>query len=384
MSSPDPAWHSHVRERREAVNRRAVDVARLTGITRQALHAIESGSTVPGTLTALRLAQVLGCTVEALFTLSETPTMLEAAPVGPVLPGGRVQLADVDGQLLAFALAGASLTETADGQVQGRAGGHVNVVPFGPAADALDVARRTAVVAGCDPSLGLLAAHVARLGGPGRVQMHDLSSIDALRAVARGEAHAAGIHLWDAGSGVSNLPFVEREWPGRPAQLYTLWSWEQGLIVARGNPHGITGPADLTRPELRLVNREAGAGSRLLLDAWLDGVGMTRRARRHLNGYADEATTPLDAAGRVAAGTADVAPGPRSAALALGLEFVPVQVERFDLVVPAEHAAHPGIVALLAAVARPGFRAELQALGGYDPTHAGEVWASLPSPPRSP
>ncbi|WP_309571266.1 substrate-binding domain-containing protein [Deinococcus sp.] len=383
MSAPEQTWQSHVRKRREAANRRAVDVARLAGITRQALHAIEGGSAVPGTLTALRLARVLRCTVEALFTLTDVPPELEAVPVGPITPGSRVALAEVDGTLLAFPLAGASLAEAADGTAHDVTGSGITVQPFGPADNALDAARRTAVVTGCDPSLGLLAAHVGRAGGPGRVRVKELSSLDALRAVARGTAHAAGIHLWDAPSGTSNLPFVEREWPGRPARLYTLWSWEQGLIVAHGNPHGLGSPADLTRPGLRLVNREAGAGSRLLLDAWLDGVGLTRESRRALAGYADEAGSPLDAAGRVASGAADVAPGPRSAARALGLDFVPVQVERFDLVVPEEYAAHPGLAALLAAVARPAFRTELQTLGGYDPTHAGEVWASLPTPTRS-
>lgn len=370
-----------MREQREAAGRRAVDVARLAGITRQALHAIEAGDAVPGTLTALRLARALGCAVEDLFTLTDAPLTLDAAPVGPVAAGSRVQLAEVDGTLLAFPLAGASLTETADGAAQPGDAAGVRVQPFGSAADALDAARRTAVIAGCDPSLGLLAAHVSRAGAAGRVRVHELSSLDALRAVTRGEAHAAGIHLWDAPSGLSNLPFVEREWPGRPAQLFTLWSWEQGLMVGRGNPLCVAGVRDLLRPGLRLVNREAGAGSRLLLDAWLDGVGLTRRQRRDLSGYADEVGSPLDAAERVASGVADVAPGPRSAAQALGLDFVPVQVERFDLVVPAEHAAHPGLVALLAAVARPAFRAELQALGGYDPSRAGEIWTTTPSPP---
>lgn len=362
---------SHVRVRRERARLRAVDLARLVGVTRQALHSIETGAYVPNTLIALQLARHLGCTVEELFALNEPEVMAQL--VGSAALPARVRLAQVGADWLAFPTTG--MGEAADGLVKAQADGRARVTLFGD----LEAARQTAVVVGCDPSLGLLATHVARQAtaqAPARMLWRSASSLDALRGLARGEAHAAGIHLWDAGSGVSNLPFVQRELPGRGAQLFTLWSWEQGLMVRVGNPKGLAGAADLLRPDVQLVNREEGAGSRVLLDAWLDTLGVSWGARRTIPGYLDEVLSPLAAAERVASGQADAAPGPRSAALALGLPFIPLQTERFDLVVPDEFVAHPGLAALLTVVGQSAFRTELQALGGYDPAHAGERWRS--------
>ncbi|PNY81120.1 substrate-binding domain-containing protein [Deinococcus koreensis] len=385
MTLPPPL-RPNVRAMRERSGLGPAQLARRSGITRQALHAIETGATVPSTLTALRLARELRCAVEALFTLTDAEVQARVVGSLDAGHGSRVGLAQVGAELLAFPLAGGALGESADGLAEvadspePAQGNLARVTLFGD----LEAARRTLVVAGCDPSLGLLAAHVGREASGHRMRWQPQPSLEALRSVARGEAHAAGIHLWEAGTGVSNLPFAERELPGRAAQLFTLWSWEQGLMVAPGNPHGIRGVADLLRPGLRLVNRGEGAGSRLLLDAWLDTLGLSRRARRALSGYGDEAATPLEAAQRVAGGAADVAPGPRSAAQAWGLPFIPVQSERFDLVVPEEHAGHPALRALLSAVTRPAFRAELLSLGGYDPTHAGERWATTQPAPSSP
>ncbi|GHF43010.1 molybdate-binding protein/DNA-binding XRE family transcriptional regulator [Deinococcus metalli] len=362
-----------VRARREALHLRPTELAAQCGITRQALHSIETGAYAPNTVVALRLAHALSCRVEDLFTLAEGTVTARVVGVPPS-EGSRVQLAWVGERLLAFPVTGeAGWSQPADGTFttpHGLSAGHVAVRPFADHGQA----RRTAVLVGCDPSLGVAASHVGRHHPDTRLLWQSASSSRALGALARGEAHAAGIHLWDARSGVSNVPFVERELPGRRVHVYTLWSWEQGLLVARGNPHGIQGVRDLTRPDLRLVNRERGSGSRVLLDAWLAGLNLPGTERRRLPGYRDEAGSHLEAAGLVAAGAAHVAPGPRSAALALGLEFVPVQTERFDLAVPDEHVTHPAITALIAVVQHPTFRAEIASLGGYDPSHAGEHW----------
>ncbi len=385
MSSPqDAAPVICVRARREQLRLRPGELAARTGITRQALHAVETGASVPNTLVALRLARALECRVEDLFRLPEQ--LVRAVPQGlsagqGLAAGTRVQLAQVSvhsgetAPWLAFPLAGqAGWGQAADGvllaQTQGQQLADVQLF-----AD-LSLARRSAVLVGCDPSLGLAATHVARHSPDVRVLWRSVSSLDALRALARGEAHAAGIHLWEASTGVSNLGAVERELPGQKAHLYTLWAWEQGLMVARGNPLGMVGPQSLLRPGTRLVNRETGAGSRALLDAWLANLGVTVAHRQRLKGYQDEAPSHLEAAGRVAAGLADAAPGPRSAAQALGLDFVPVQTERFDLVVPDPHLTHPAVAALIAVARQQPFRAELSSLGGYDPAHAGEFWQS--------
>ncbi|MGI8748360.1 MAG: substrate-binding domain-containing protein, partial [Deinococcus sp.] len=106
----------------------------------------------------------------------------------------------------------------------------------------------------------------------------------------------------------------------------------------------------------------------------LSAQGLGPALRQALPGYRDEVYSHLEAAQWVAAGGADLAPGPRSAAQALGLDFVPLQRERFDLVVPGAHLSHPAVMSLLAAAQTPAFRSELAVLGGYDPAHAGEFW----------
>ena len=369
-----------VRARREALHLRPTELALQCGITRQALHSIETGAYVPNTVVSLKLAQALSCKVEDLFHLPEQT--VTAQLTGPaVLPGGRVQLSWVGDRLLAFAVTGESgWGQPADGTVvafpasTAHAGSpdQVTVQLFSDQGQA----RRTAVLVGCDPSLGVASSHVSRLHPEARVLWQSASSLSALRAVARGEAHAAGIHLWDARSGISNLPFVEQELPGQRVHLYTLWSWEQGLMVARSNPHRIQGVPDLLRPGIRLVNREKGSGSRALMDAWLADLELPAVQRRKLPGYRNEAHSHLEAAGQVAAGNADAAPGPRSAAQALGLDFVPLQTERFDLVVPDRHLEHPAIAALISVAQVQTFRAEIASMGGYDPAHAGEHWQS--------
>ena len=156
----------------------------------------------------------------------------------------------------------------------------------------------------------------------------------------------------------------------------TLSEWQQGLIVARGNPKGISGPAELARADITLVNREPGAGSRTLLDLWLQDAGVTPT---HVNGYRHEVSSHLEVADAVARGQADAGPGIMAVARALGLDFLPLQEERYDLVIPLEFLNAPAIQAMLdVAVSRP-FREELATLGGYDSSKAGTVVAELAS-----
>ncbi|MGI8747738.1 MAG: substrate-binding domain-containing protein, partial [Deinococcus sp.] len=279
MSASSSSLRPHVRARREGANLRPAELARLAGITRQALHSIETGNSTPNTLVAFGLARALGCTVDELFSF--VAQEVGATLAAPIAGDARVQLAQVGERLLAFPLGGTpGFHQLADGIARLPPGG------AGEASSArvelsgsLDRPRRTAVLVGCDPSLELLSGHVARHTPEVRVLWRSASSQAALEALGRGEAHAAGIHLWDAAAGLSNLPFVERAFPGQPMHLFTLWSWEQGLMLPPGNPAGLSGPADLLRPGLRFVNREPGAGSRLLLDAWLSaqGLGPARR-----------------------------------------------------------------------------------------------------------
>jgi putative molybdopterin biosynthesis protein len=236
--------------------------------------------------------------------------------------------------------------------------------------------EHTAVVLGCDPALGVLGAHLTRRYPTLRLLWIHQSSLAALQMLGRGAAHAAGIHLWDPESGESNLPYVRRELPGRRLMVVTLSQWQQGLIVARGNPKGITEVADLARPDVTLVNRDRGSGSRMLLDAWLRQAGL---GAHQVEGYGHEVSTHLAVAEAVASSGADVGPGILAVARMLGLDFVALQEERYDFVIPMEFLNTAPVQALLdIAVSRP-FQAELAVLGGYDSSRAGSVVAELAS-----
>lgn len=385
---------SRVRAEREAAGLSQAALAARAGLTRQAISAIEAGHYLPNTAVALRLAQALGCRVEALFHLpAESPRLaaelVRLAPDASDAPAARrsrapvsvpnaerrqrVQVARVGERLLARPLSGdAGWLTPADGLVAAdRGGGAVDVELLVDAG----LPERTVVVLGCDPSLALLGAHLTRRYPSLRLGWVQAGSLAALRGVARGEAHAAGSHLRDPASGEYNLPFVRRELAGRRVQVVTLSLWQQGLIVARGNPRGIAGPADLARPDLTLVTREPGSGSRAFFDACLRAAGRPEDAGEARG--ARELSSHSAVAEAVAVGAADVGPGIMAAARAFGLDFIPVEEERYDLVLPAEYLDAPPVQALLETAVSPGYRAEVEALGGYDSALAGNLVATL-------
>ncbi|BDP43510.1 hypothetical protein DAETH_34790 (plasmid) [Deinococcus aetherius] len=361
-----------VRAWRERAGIGAAELARRAGLTRQALHRVETGAVEPGIHTALTLARELGTAVETLFELAPGETLAE--PVGDApAPGSRVRLARVGERTLALPLgAEDSFTWAADG-VAGppRPDGALPVTPTG---DALALAARTVVVAGCDPSLRLLAAAVP--GAAGRVLVRSLPSEEALRTVARGEAHGAAVHLWDTGTGSLNHAALDFALGPLGFSVHRLWTWTQGWMVAPGNPRGIRRAADLAGRGVRLANRPPGAGSRVLLDAWLAEAGVSPA---DVGGHDRLVASPAEVARAIRAGEADVGVGPQAVAAAHGLDFVPVQVEPVELVVPAAHARHPALAALLAAAASPALHAQLATLGGYDPAGAGQVTLVRPA-----
>jgi hypothetical protein len=158
--------------------------------------------------------------------------------------------------------------------------------------DDQEALARTVVLAGCTPMLSLWARSAERWFPSLRVQWRHANSMQALRSLARGEVHAAGIHLSDPATGEHNTPFVREILPGRATVLVNLGVWNEGFVVAPGNPKGVRDVTDLTRRGIALINREAGAGSRLLLDTLLEAAGVPatpekrhtfHRDRRHIN-----------------------------------------------------------------------------------------------------
>jgi putative molybdopterin biosynthesis protein len=207
-----------------------------------------------------------------------------------------------------------------------------------------------------NPGFSLSSAHVGSTGG--------------IMALQRGEAHLAGIHLLDEKTGEYNIPFLARFLPGLPVALVTLVEREQGLMVAPGNPKNITGFADLLRPDVAFINRQRGAGTRILLDARLRELGLETAA---INGYDREEFTHLAVAAAVAAGTADTGLGVLAAAGSMGLDFVPLDRERYDLAIPLAYLNEPAVARLLQAVRTEEFRQMVDKLGGYHTGRTGEI-----------
>jgi putative molybdopterin biosynthesis protein len=209
----------------------------------------------------------------------------------------------------------------------------------------LDVAA--SALRGDDPGLTLASSNVGSLGG--------------LVALRDGLCHVAGSHLLDPATGEYTLPYVDRVLGGVDVAVVRLVHREQGLIVAPGNPLGLTGIEDLRR--VRYVNRQRGAGTRVLLDHELARRGIDPT---EVDGYTREEHTHLAVAAAVAAGRADAGLGILAAARAFGLDFVPVAREPYDLVLRAETVDDPLLAPLWDLLDRESFRAEVTALGGYD------------------
>jgi putative molybdopterin biosynthesis protein len=231
--------------------------------------------------------------------------------------------------------------------------------------------RRTIIAIGShDLTLDLLADTLGQRY-PGRsLSSANVGSLGGLLALSRGEAHFAGSHLLDGETGEYNLPYIRRILPGVPVVLLGFVQREQGLIVAKGNPKEIRSLADLTRPDVIYINRQRGAGTRVLLDYHLEKAGINCRA---IQGYDRQEFTHLAVAAAVASGAADCGMGILAAARALNLDFVPFDSERYDLVIPAEFYEAEILAPLLGVIRSPAFAARVNALGGYATPQMGEV-----------
>lgn len=232
-----------------------------------------------------------------------------------------------------------------------------------------------------DMTIGVLEDCLKRRAPQLKISTTNVGSLGGLVAMQRGEAHVIGTHLLDTASGVYNLPDLRRILGARSdCVVVNLAVREQGLIVAAGNPKRIRSLRDLIRPGVRFVNRQAGAGTRVLLD-YLLGKLRIRPAR--IAGYEREEFSHMAVAVAVASGLADCGLGIRSAAVALGLDFVPVEREEYDLVMRADFAAGAAAAALLETMRSPEFHRAVAALGGYDLSRAGTLKALRTAPRKS-
>lgn len=221
-----------------------------------------------------------------------------------------------------------------------------------------------------DLALTWLAAHFPEVVPRFTLQLGFSGSLGGLIALEQGQADLAGCHLWDEETDSYNAPYVRRLLPGRRAALLTLVYRRLGLITPPGNPRQVDSLQDLAQPGLRFVNRQPGSGTRVWLDAALrrQGIDATRIA-----GYDRECATHTEAARQVAEGAADAAFGLETAALALGLPFIPLLTEPYDLVVPAENMQLPAVRRLAEWLQTADARKAIDDLGGYDTSHTGDI-----------
>jgi putative molybdopterin biosynthesis protein len=226
-----------------------------------------------------------------------------------------------------------------------------------------------------DMTLDLIAQFLA--GHDRRLASANVGSQGGLVALRRGEAHLAGSHLLDPETGEYNISYIRRYLPGVKVKVVTLVGREQGLLVERGNPKHIKSLSDLSRPgaesdaeRVSFVNRQRGAGTRVLLDYQLNLLGIVPDS---IIGYNQEEYTHLGVAAAVASGRADCGLGIAAAAKALELDFIPLYQERYDLVIPKEYAESDLLTPLFAVLEDQAFRAAVAALPGYDVSKMGDL-----------
>jgi molybdate-binding protein/DNA-binding XRE family transcriptional regulator len=371
---PSPNLISRVRALRQAKGMSQQELARRMKLTRQAVGAIENGEYIPNTAVALRLAQILGCRVEDLFTLEDVDTgptvdLVTPAPVDT----RRLTVVNVRGRWIGYPLsAGREIQEGFLGANSLRDGEGTGARLLGPPEEI----ERSALLLGCDPSLGILSAHLRRWRSEGQLLWLAMGSQPALDALARGEAHLAGSHLRDQSSGEYNLPQARRALGPTGGLVVAFARWEQGFVLAPGNPLALRTPADLARPGARLINREPGSGSRALLDELLARAGVSPEI---VTGYDQTVASHLAVARTIADGAADVGIGLEAVARAYGLAFVPLTTVHFDLIVPRDQLDHPTAALLLEHLQSRALRADLRSLPGYDVGALGTIIADIPA-----
>jgi putative molybdopterin biosynthesis protein len=196
-----------------------------------------------------------------------------------------------------------------------------------------------------------------------------VGSMAGLMALRRGECHIAPTHLLDEETGEYNLPILRQMFDGG-ITLVKCVGRTQGIMVKKGNPLGIRGIADLAgRQPVRFINRQRGAGTRVLFDYLLRQQGI---APEQIEGYDREATTHMAVAAAVASDSCDAGMGILSAARAMDLDFIPIADEEYDFAIPHEYMNLPHVQAFLGVLCSDTFREKVSMLGGYTFEHTGE------------
>lgn len=326
------------------------------GVSRQAIYAIEAGAYMPNTALSLRLAQALGVSIDDIFQLKKQPARSVKANLiaghADLQPGQMLQLARVNHRLLAALPAPLDWYLPASDAVAGSiaVAGRVQVRVHRQE----DMFDDRVVIAGCDPAMSILARHL-QTAGVRAILVHQ-NSANSLSLLKKGCVHVAGTHLRGDSA-------IRNRFSQQAIAVVSFANWQEGLVTAAGNPKRIKKIEDLARKGIRFVNRELGAGTRLLVDTALARLHMKPS---QIHGYDCEAPGHLAAALQVKTGVADCCIATEAAARVFGLAFVPLETARYDLVIHRSHLALPAVRALLDTIVRSNFRRELSGSAGYD------------------
>ncbi|RYD01621.1 hypothetical protein N752_29020 [Desulforamulus aquiferis] len=229
------------------------------------------------------------------------------------------------------------------------------------------------VICGQDVLLDVLSRQLERHPNGIHAFRHNVGSFPGLMALYHEKADLAAIHLWDGDTNVYNIPYVRHMLPGVKTVILHLACRMQGFYVAKGNPKNINAWQDLTRGEISFINREKGSGTRVLLDEKLRLLGINRHL---IKGYEIEEPSHLGIASAVARGDADVGLGNEKVSMQVrGVDFIPLQKERYELVLRKEDLQKPYIQAVVEILQSKEFKNELYGLGDYDVTETGKIIA---------
>jgi len=355
-----------ISEARRRLGMTQAALARSAQISRQALFQIETGATFPRIDTALRITRALGLEMSALWAPEEDPRIFVGADGSD--ENRRVDVARLDGRWIAhpsddpdrigagFSCSDGILRKAAEGMMlETRAGS--------------SVLAENIFLAGCDPALEMLAQEATRAGRGGRCIWIPCGNEAALRRLADGEAHIAGVHFGNE-SDEANLAAVRKRGLDATCAMLRFSSWEQGWMIGRRAGEGFRGVESLAGSKLRLANREAGSGCRIALDRMARRAGIPTAV---IKGYDSISTNHAGCARRIAAGFADVGMGCAAMAKTFGLAFRPTVQVAFDLVIRRDLLERPLVRTICDLIQSGKFLRELACVPGYETSGSGRM-----------
>jgi molybdopterin molybdotransferase/putative molybdopterin biosynthesis protein len=344
------------------------------------------GYTVSATLSFQQFVQPLlynlqGCRVPKVNTISVQPTRDIPSKLG-VEEFIRVNIGRVDEKTVATPLPRAAGSITTLTRAEGilripalsEGVSQDEAVEAELLVDEEEIFNTVVIVGSHDVTIDVIGDEIRSRGHNIRVSSGNVGSLGGIRALRKGACHMAGSHLLDTESGQYNISYIQKYLKGLKVSVFHLVRRDQGLIIPAGNPKRIKGIEDLTRDDITMINRQAGSGTRVLFDYKLGELGIKPET---IKGYDHEEFTHMAVAVDVLSGAADCGMGIFAAAKALHLDFIPMEREQYDLIMPSGIREDPNIQVVLEIIRSDNFRKRVTALGGYDASKSGQFWMEV-------